>query len=60
MIKVTSKNAPSSCEGQFGNKSNRDEGYPTSVESIPSIISGGGSTFSIPGEQVHMDSTVIT
>ena len=45
VIKVTSKSAPSSCEGQFGNRSNRDEGYPTSAESTP--CHSGGATFSI-------------
>lgn len=44
-IKVTSKSAPSSCEGQFGARSNRDEGYPTSAESTP--CHSGGATFSI-------------
>lgn len=45
VIKVTSKSAPSSCEGQFGNRSNRDEGYPTSAESTP--CHSGGGTFSV-------------
>ena len=41
VIKVTSKSAPSSCEGQFGTRSNKDEGYPTSIESTPNLSGGG-------------------
>ena len=48
VIRVTSKSAPSSCEGQFGTRSNRDEGYPTSSESH-----SGAATFSITKDHVH-------
>ena len=51
VIKVTSKSAPSSCEGQFGTRSNRDEGYPSSTESTPSH--SGAATFSIAKNHVH-------
>ena len=44
-IKVTSRSAPSSCEGQFGVRTNRDEGYPTSSESTPNH--SGAATFSV-------------
>ena len=51
VIKVTSRSAPSSCEGQFGARSNRDEGYPTSCESTPSH--SGAATFSITKDHLH-------
>ena len=51
IIKVTSRSAPSSCEGQFGARSNRDEGYPTSSESTPSH--SGAATFSITKDHLH-------
>ena len=51
VIKVTSRSAPSSGEGQFGARSYRDEGYPTSCESTPSH--SGAATFSIAKDHLH-------
>ena len=50
-IKITSESASSSCEGQFGARSNRDEGYPTSTESTP--YHSGGATFSTAEDHLN-------
>jgi len=56
VIKVMSKSAPSSCEGQFSTRS--DEGYPTSTDSSPSnsgggTVSHGNSTKPTAGDHLH-------
>lgn len=56
VIKVMSKSAPSSCEGQFGSRNYRDEGCPTSADSTP--YNSGGGTITIAKDHLHFKCVV--